>query len=103
MTQEFVDEETFINAVQLGPFKIALRASREIKSDTVIKVSFHQTTVSLFDIPIVNKDIAGGGAWKMMFCGVVTDATSDRKTLVRIMETPSLFVIEQPIVDTDTV
>lgn len=91
VTQEFVDESTFINAVELGPVKIALRAQREVKSNDKIKVTFTQTTISLFGQTVKQIDASGGGVWKVLFCGEV-----DGK-LVRVMETPSLFVIEKPL------
>jgi len=65
VTQEFVDDTTFINAVELGPLKIALRAEREVKSDTAIKVTFRETTVTLFGIKVTSKTIENsGGVWK---------------------------------------
>ena len=97
VTQEFVDDVTFINAVSLGPVKIALRAEREVKSDTAIKVTFRETTVTLFGNKVTSKLIENsGGVWKYVFSGVVTD-TNGRQKLVRVMETPSLFVLEQDL------
>jgi len=91
VTQNFIDEETFINAVEFGPLKIALRANREVKSDKVIKVTFEETTISAFGQKVKQFETSGGGSWKYIFCGEV-----DGK-LVRVMETPSLFVLEQPL------
>ena len=59
VTQWFEDENIFYNRVELGPLMISLRAKREIKSDTVIKVSFLQTTISMFGKKLVKKDIGG--------------------------------------------
>ena len=100
VTQEFVDDRTFINAVQLGPVKIALTASREIKNDTTIAVKFHKTAVSVFGVKIVEKEVGGGGAWKMVFAGKVQDREGTEK-LIRVIQTPSLFVIEQPLNKSD--
>ena len=97
VTQEFVDDVTFINSVSLGPLKISLRAEREVKSDTAIKVSFRETTVTLFGNQITSKTIENsGGVWKYLFSGVVTSPSGQRK-IIRIMETPSLFVLEQDL------
>jgi len=96
VTQEFVNEKTFINAVQLGPLKIALTATREIKNDTTVAVKFIKTRFYLFGNQVAEKDVGGGGVWKMVFVGKVQDSDGKEK-LVRIMETPSLFVIEQPL------
>ena len=96
VTQEFVDETTFVNAVKLGPLTIALTASRDIKNDTTIAVKFITTRVYLFGNQIAEKDVGGGGVWKMLFAGIVRDTDGTEK-LVRILETPSLFVIEQTL------
>lgn len=97
VTQEFVDDITFINAVSFGPLKIALRAEREVKSDTAIKVTFRETTVTLFGNKVTSKMIENsGGVWKYLFSGVVT-SPNGRQKLVRIMQTPSLFVLEQDL------
>mmetsp|Transcript_15323 Transcript_15323/g.21350 ORF Transcript_15323/g.21350 Transcript_15323/m.21350 type:complete len:211 (+) Transcript_15323:262-894(+) len=91
VTQNFVDDKTFINAVEFGPVQIALRANREVKSDKVIKVTFEESTISVFGQKVKQFEVSGGGSWKYIFCGEV-----DGK-LVRVMETPSLFVLEQPL------
>lgn len=97
VTQEFVDDKTFINAVELGPLKISLRAEREVKSDTAIKVTFYETTVTLFGMKVTSKTIDNsGGVWKYLFSGVVQTPSGKRK-LVRVLETPSLFVLESDV------
>ena len=97
VTQDFVDDVTFINAVSLGPLKIALRAERQVKSYMTINVTFRETTVSLFGKKITSKTIQNsGGVWKYLFSGTVTLPNGKQK-LVRIMETPSLFVLEQDL------
>jgi hypothetical protein len=99
VTQTFVNATTFINAVDLGPLRIALTASRKIKDETTIAVRFHSTTVSFFGIPIVTKAVGGGGIWNILYTGVVHDMndTEHPKRLLRVMQTPSLFIIEQKI------
>jgi hypothetical protein len=92
-----LDDTFFINAVTVGPVKIALRASREIKNDTTIAVKFHTTTVSVFGVKVVEKEVGGGGAWKIIFADIVKDPRDGTQSFVRVMQTPSLFVIEQPI------
>lgn len=93
--QEFVDGITFINSVKLGPLRIALTAERKIMNDTRIKVTFKQTKVSLFGKTMLDKEITGGGVWDCIFTGQVTDQGQEK--LIRVMETPSLFVIEQAL------
>ncbi|KAL7559929.1 hypothetical protein ACA910_008253 [Epithemia clementina (nom. ined.)] len=97
--QEFVDDKTFINSVELGPLKIALRAERTIMDDTRIKVFFRETFVSLFGNVITTKEIENnrGGVWNYLFAGEITDTTTGQRKLVRVMETPSLFIVEQDL------
>lgn len=98
VTQEFVDDVTFYNAVELGPLRISLRAEREIKSDTAIKVTFRETTVTLFGQKVTSKTIENaGGVWKYLFAGEVMSPDGKERKLVRIMKTPSLFIIEQAL------
>jgi hypothetical protein len=94
VTQDFVDDETFINAVQFGPLQISLRATRSVKTARRNMVKFCETTVRLFGQTIVQKELGGGGVWDYIFIGEVTDEDGTSK-LIRVMKTPSLFVLEQ--------
>jgi hypothetical protein len=94
VSQYFEDDEIFYNRVAFGPLLISLKAKREIKNDSNIKVSFLETTISLFGKTLSQKEIGGGGVWKVKFVGKVQDKDGNEK-LVRVMETPSLFVLEQ--------
>lgn len=104
VTQTFVNETTFINAVDFGPLNIALTATRHVKDIITFIVKFQSTTISLFDIPLIEKSIQGtGGIWKLIYTGIVHDdniAMKDGKKkliLLWIMETPSLFIIEHDL------
>lgn len=94
--QTFLEDGIFVNSVEFGPLKIELRAKCDNKSETVNAVSFQDTSATLFGNKIITKELNGGGAWKYLFLGEVVDSDGSRK-LVRVMETPSLFIIEQPI------
>ena len=95
--QEFLpDNVTFINSVQLGPVQAALRATKSVKNDTTNLVKFHQTTIKIFGQTVLDKDIKGGGFWKYLFMGKIID-TDGKAKFIRIMETPSLFILEQPL------
>lgn len=95
--QDFLpDNVTFINSVQLGPVEASLRATKSVKNDTTNLVKFHQTTIKVFGQTVLDKDIKGGGFWKYLFMGTITD-TDGKAKFVRIMETPSLFILEQPL------
>lgn len=96
VTQFFEDDEIFYNRVAFGPLMIALKARREIKNDSIIKVSFLETKVTLFSKTLTQKEIEGGGVWKVRFVGEVEGVDGKRK-LIRIMDTPSLFILEQPL------
>lgn len=94
--QDFVDDKTFINAVEIGPVKIALTVERKIRDAATIEVFFKRTTISLFNQKIIENETRGGGIWKYIFAGTIRDNDGTTK-FIRIMQTPSLFIIEQPI------
>ena len=96
VSQLFENDEIFYNRVTFGPLMVALKARREIKNGSTIKVSFLENTISLFGKTLTQKEIGGGGVWKVRFVGKVKDNDGKEK-LVRVMETPSLFVLEQPL------
>jgi len=96
-TQTFLDDETYINAVKFGPLRVTIQAEIKVKDDWTNEVRFYQTTVSLFGKRIVKKDVdISGGEWRYLFLGQIEDANGRRK-LIRVMETPRLFILEQPI------
>lgn len=91
------DNVTYINTIQTGPLEISVRAKKKIKDDWTNVVSFRRSTVKLFGRTIVEKDInLKGGQWKYLFSGKVRDSDGLTK-IIRVMETPSLFVLEQPV------
>jgi hypothetical protein len=96
VSQFFETDEIFYNRVAFGPLMIALQAKREIKNGSNIKVSFLETSFSLLGNVFSQKQAGGGGVWKVRFVGKVQDEDGTEK-LVRIMETPSLFILEQPL------
>jgi hypothetical protein len=96
VTQEFIDDDSFINSVQFGPLEISLRATKTSPSNQKNLVQFRQTTVRLFGQIVLQKDIRGGGVWDYLFIGEITDTDGTVK-LVRVMKAPSLFVLEQPL------
>lgn len=92
--------------MELGPLKLELNAEREVLDDVRIRVTFRETVVFLFGVEVVRKETKGKGVWKYMFSGVVDvdqpsaqgggGADGGRKQmLVRVMKTPSTFVIVQ--------
>jgi hypothetical protein len=98
VTQTFWDDnKTYINTVQAGPLEISVRAEKKIKDDWTNVVSFRRSTLKLFGQTIVENDInLEGGYWNYLFLGKVRDSDGLTK-IIRVMETPSLFVLEQPV------
>ena len=97
VTQEFFeDDKTFINSVKIGPIEISLQAEKRIKDGKTNVVKFLKSKVSVFGNTVLDKDIKGGGTWKYLYMGEYEDSNGQKK-LLRVMETPSLFIIEQPI------
>jgi hypothetical protein len=106
VTQEFVNATHFINAVAFGPLRLELLASRKLVKDNCINVFFHETTITLFGITLLTKPASGGGQWNCVWAGAIPaddddddDSSKNKKKLIRIMETPSLFVLEHDLVD----
>eukprot|EP00586_Coscinodiscus_wailesii_P012685 CAMPEP_0172516498 /NCGR_PEP_ID=MMETSP1066-20121228/276730_1 /TAXON_ID=671091 /ORGANISM="Coscinodiscus wailesii, Strain CCMP2513" /LENGTH=181 /DNA_ID=CAMNT_0013298011 /DNA_START=345 /DNA_END=890 /DNA_ORIENTATION=- len=99
VTQYFPDETTFFNEVAFGPVKISLRATREVLDDYRIRVTFRETTVTLFNAELVKKEVTGRGVWKQLFVGIVKEEEGAGRKLLRVFETPSLFIVEQPLED----
>mmetsp|Transcript_36163 Transcript_36163/g.39967 ORF Transcript_36163/g.39967 Transcript_36163/m.39967 type:complete len:204 (-) Transcript_36163:175-786(-) len=79
------DETNFINAVTIGPIRVELAAVRKVVDDLRIKVTFRETKATLFGIELVKKPTTGSGIWKQRFV--------DEE--LRIMDTPSLFIIRR--------
>lgn len=94
--QTFLDKGKFVNSVEFGPIKISLQAKCRNKNKTANIVTFEETCITLFGNEISKQETKGGGVWKYLFLGEITDVDGTRK-LVRVMETPSLFIIEQHI------
>ena len=96
VTQTFPDDKRFINAVRLGPLQIKLHAEREEIDGQRIRVKFLETSVEIFGAEVVRKETKGAGIWKNTFVGYIRGKDNSEK-LLRVMETPSLFIIEQPM------
>lgn len=96
VSQFFEDDDIFYNRVAFGPLQIALRAKREMMNGSTIKVSFLETSFSLFGKTFKTAQASGGGVWKVKFVGTYQDENGNEK-LLRIMKTPSLFVLEQDL------
>ena len=96
VTQSFLDETRFINRVEFfaGAFKIELYAERKILDDTRIRVKFKETVISVFGQEVKRFEAKGSGIWDYLYSGSIT-TPSGEKMLLRVMKTPSTFVIVQ--------
>lgn len=96
VTQSFLDDTRFINRVEFfgGAFKIELYAERKVLDDTRIRVKFKETVISVLGQEVKRFEAKGSGIWDYMFSGPIT-TTSGEKMLLRVMKTPSTFVIVQ--------
>lgn len=95
VTQSFLDETSFINRVELfgGLAKVELNAERKIVDDTKIKVFFKRTDFFLFGKEVKSGEVKGAGIWDYRFSGLVE--LNGERILLRVIDTPSLFVIIQ--------
>jgi len=97
VTQEFLrDGKAFINVVRIGPIQISLQAELSTKDATTSIVEFKKSRFKIFGNTVSEKEISGEGTWKYLYMGTYDDENGQTK-LLRVMETPSIFIIEQPI------
>jgi len=98
--QIFVDDDssTFRNSVELGPLKLTLQAKAEAMDDDKTKVTFETITATLFGNQLFQNSITGEGLWIYLFAGTFQNDDGS-KSLIRVMEAPSLFVLEHRIVE----
>jgi len=96
VTQSFLDEAMFINRVEFfaGAFKIELYAERKVLDDTRIRVKFKETVISVLGKEVKRFEAKGSGIWDYVFAGSITKPSGE-KMLLRVMKTPSTFVIVQ--------
>lgn len=89
-------DNVYVNTCKVGPLSIAIRAKWAIKDGETNVVSFNKSMINLFGKTVVQKDIdLSGGEWKYLFLGDIVDVDGTSKK-IRIMETPSLFILEKP-------
>ena len=93
VTQVILDEQNFINQVSLfgGALVVQLYAQREIIDDNKIRVSFVETVFKLFGNEVKRQPTEGTGVWKQLY----VESGQDGSAKLRVMRTPSLFVLRQ--------
>lgn len=85
VSQTFVDEVNYINAVELGPLRVQILATREPVDAAKLRVRFSDLTFSLFGNEVARKQSKGSGVWDTIY---IDDD-------LRVMYTPSLFVLRK--------
>jgi len=95
VSQSFLDEERFINRVELlgGIVKIELNAERKVLDETRIRVKFKETAFYIFGNEVKRGEVKGAGVWDYVFSGSVD--IDGEKMRLRVMKTPSTFIIVQ--------
>lgn len=92
VTQIITDDTNFINRVEIGPLRVSLSAERKVLDDERIRVSFVETAFCLFGVELLRKPTKGAGVWQQVY---VEDGGADGSASLRVMNTPSLFVLKQ--------
>jgi len=90
----------FINSVTLlSPYflKASLRANgSDTKDSSAMKVTFQEMKIELFGKTVMKNEIKGTGVWKYLFMGKIPgENDGEREKMIRIMKTPSLFILEE--------
>ena len=85
-----------INSVQIGPLWAEVAATLTVVDDRTSQIDFLILTYRLFGIPLYIKNVAFAGEWKYIHHGTFTDVDGKNK-LLRVMETPSLFILTQDL------
>ena len=73
--------------------KIELNAERKVLDDTRLRVMFKETAFYIFGNEVKRGEVKGAGAWDYIYSGTVN--VDGEKMLLRVLKTPSTFVIAQ--------
>jgi len=76
--------------------KVVLDARREVLDGQRIRVEFRTISVYVGGLRLVSMETKGSGIWKVLFVGEFEEE-GGKRVLVRVMETPKLFVIVQEL------
>ena len=93
VSQIVVDEKNFINQVSLfgGAVVVQLNAQREVIDDNKIKVEFVETVFKIFGKEVKRQPTKGKGVWEQVY----VERGEDGSATLRVMRTPSLFILRQ--------
>lgn len=103
VTQSFLTNGDYVNSVTLGPLTTTITAHKTTLDDDswTNEVTFYQAAVKLFGKTLVTKkiDLGKSGTWKYLCLCRIQDQDGDgrRSKIIRIMETPRLFILEERV------
>jgi hypothetical protein len=85
----------YINRVELfgGLVKVELNADRQVLSESKVRVKFRETAFYILGNEVKRGEAKGSGVWDYIFSGIVN--VDGEEMLLRVMKTPSTFVIVQ--------
>ncbi|CAB9514742.1 expressed unknown protein [Seminavis robusta] len=98
VTQVFHNETVYQNRVRFGPLQVSIFGRRQPLSDTEIQVGFYRTQIHMWDKLLVDRHVdlwRNPGSWQHIFVGQVE--VDGESLLLRVMNTPKLFILQQPI------
>ena len=85
--QEFQTDSLYENVVLVGPLRVGLKARATPLSDTKLEVQFLATSVRVFGIQLVEKELTAKGTWEMQY--------ADEGLRVLIANTGNTFALER--------
>jgi len=103
MTQSFLTNGDYVNAVTLGPLTTTITAHKTtLDGDDgwTNEVTFYEAAVKLFGKTLIKKkiDLGKSGTWKYLcLCQIQDDDDDGRSKIIRIMETPKLFILQERV------
>jgi hypothetical protein len=98
VTQFFCNETVYQNRVEFGPLQVSIFGNREPLSDSDIQVGFYRTQIHAWGQLLVDRNVDlwhNPGLWEHIFVGQVE--VEGENWLLRVMNTPKLFILRQRI------
>ena len=98
--QRFLNATFLENSVQFGPVSMVATATLTPTSLDTSTIEFHSLSYRILglDVPWGRKSLQGSeGTWKFLFVGNFVDPLDGKLKRLRVMETPSLFMLLQEL------
>ena len=100
VTQVFWNETVYQNRVRFGPLQVSIFGRRTLVDDETINVKFYEIQVHLWDQQVLARGVDFGpppGVWDFIFVGKI--CYGGEELLLRVMNTPQLFILTQAAAD----